>query len=61
MVARSAFIALGPGETRVVQVTLDAPQGEYVARQATDVGSNIHNIHEDLVTIDVSTFQHGAS
>jgi hypothetical protein len=28
-----------------VQVTLDAPEGEYQVRQATNVGSNIHQDH----------------
>jgi hypothetical protein len=45
-VAKSSWITLGAGEERLAQVTLDAPEGEYQVRQATNTGSNVH---EDLV------------
>lgn len=55
IVARSPWIELGAGEERLVQVTLDAPEGRYQARQATNVGSNIH---DDLVTVELETIEH---
>lgn len=56
VVARSAWITLGAGQRRIAQVTLDAPAGEYLVRQATNTGSNIH---EDLVIQELGTIQHG--
>lgn len=56
VMARSSWIMLGAGDERLAQVTLDAPPGEYQVRQATNVGSNIH---EDLVTVDLGTIEHG--
>jgi hypothetical protein len=41
VVARSSWITLGAGGERLAQVTLDAPEGEYQVRQATNVCSNI--------------------
>jgi hypothetical protein len=55
VVARSSWITLGAGQERLTQVTLDAPEGEYQIRQATNVGSNVH---EDLVIQEVGTIQH---
>jgi hypothetical protein len=54
--ATSSWIMLGAGDKRLAQVTLDAPPGEYQVRQATNVGSNIH---EDLVTLDLGAIEHG--
>jgi hypothetical protein len=49
---------LGAGEERLAQVTLDAPEGEYQVRQATNTGSNVH---EDLVTQELAEhpIEHG--
>lgn len=56
IVARSPWVVLRGRQERVAQVTFDAPTGEYEIRQATNVGGNIH---EDLVTQDLGTIQHG--
>lgn len=53
---RSAWVKLEAGQSRLVQITLDAPAGDYQIRQATNTGSNIH---ESLTYIDLGTIQHG--
>lgn len=57
VVARSAWITLGAGQHMATQVTLDAPPGVYESRQATNVGSNVH---EDHVHQDLGSIRHGA-
>jgi len=55
VVARSAWITLAAGQEQLAQVTLDAPEGEYDTRQATNVGGPVH---DDLVIQDLGTVRH---
>jgi hypothetical protein len=58
IMARSSFIELGPGDTRAGPGHARRPRGRLPARQATNVGSNVH---EDLARIDLVTIRHGTS
>lgn len=55
VIVASDWIAVPPGTNTAVGLTLTAEPGIYVARQATNLGSNIY---EDIVLIDLETFVH---
>jgi len=57
VIGASKWVVAPPGANIVVDLTLTAAPGTYAARQATNVGSNVH---EDIVRIDLGTFVHPA-
>jgi hypothetical protein len=57
VIGASEWVAVPPGANTAVDLALTAEPGSYTARQATNLGSSVH---EDIVRIDLGTLVHPA-